>query len=678
MTETTFATAQGIVPRMSRGPGSRRLTAYLASAGLLLTGCAGPGDRQDDARSAAESLAEDLQSGDAFDIPMAAVDGETTDAAVVEDDRAEALGGMGGLSPAEVQVLEVSEAKEDSSRIATLGWRWDMPSTDEDWTYETTAALIPVEQDDSASGKWAVVWDRSIVEPSLEADEQLRVTELSAARGDITGAGGASLVTERPVHKVGLDKSQLPEEQQDDAARDLAEAVGVDPDTYAQTVASSGKEAFVEAITLREADFRELDSAEMQQVPGLLVREEEMPLAPTPQFARDILGSVGPADQEDIEASDGALTETDEIGRGGLQEAHDDTLRGQDGIRVESVSLGADGTARPQTEQMLFEHEAQDGEDLPVTLDQQLQLRAEEILSEVESPSAIVAIRPSSGEVLAAANGPDSEGYSTALLGQYAPGSTFKVATSLAMLREGATPSTTVACPAEITVEGAEFQNAPTYPEGSLGEIPLRESLAQSCNTSFIAQHETVDQVELKDAAAALGLGVPLDLGVPAFEGSMPDEEPTAEHAAAMIGQGRTLVSPMTMAVMAASVAEGRLVSPTLLEPGSETHDDSGTDTHSSAPAKPLTQEEASGLQDLTRAVVTDGHLKGLQTLEPNTAMGKTGTAEYGTDNPPKTHSWVIASHGDLAVAVFVEDGDYGSVTGAPLMEEMLSIDPAL
>lgn len=50
---------------------------------------------------------------------------------------------------------------------------------------------------------------------------------------------------------------------------------------------------------------------------------------------------------------------------------------------------------------------------------------------------------------------------------------------------------------------------------------------------------------------------------------------------------------------------------------------------------------------------------------------GKTGTAEYGNDNPPKTHSWVMAVHEDIAVALVVEDGNLGSITGAPLAVEM-------
>src|SRR5690606_29201024 len=108
--------------------------------------------------------------------------------------------------------------------------------------------------------------------------------------------------------------------------------------------------------------------------------------------------------------------------------------------------------------------------------------------------SAIVAVRPSTGELVASANGPGSEGYSTALLGQYAPGSTFKVVTALAMLRKGDTPGTIVRCPPSTTAAGVRIDNVESYPAEFTGPITLTESLAHSCNTSFVDQHERISQ----------------------------------------------------------------------------------------------------------------------------------------------------------------------------------------
>ncbi len=91
--------------------------------------------------------------------------------------------------------------------------------------------------------------------------------------------------------------------------------------------------------------------------------------------------------------------------------------------------------------------------------------------------------------------------------------------------------------------------------------------------------------------------------------------------------------------------------------------------------AVPLTREEARALEGLMRAVVTEGSGSFLSGL-PGEIGAKTGTAEYGDPGPGgelATHAWMVATRGDLAVAVFVETGESGSSTAGPLLEAFLS-----
>ena len=88
---------------------------------------------------------------------------------------------------------------------------------------------------------------------------------------------------------------------------------------------------------------------------------------------------------------------------------------------------------------------------------------------------------------------------------------------------------------------------------------------------------------------------------------------------------------------------------------------------------RPVTAVEAAQLQDMMRAVVTDGSAAFLNDVAGGQVAAKTGTAEYGTDLPPRTHAWMIGIHGDLAVAVFVEDGVSGSRTAGPILDAFLS-----
>lgn len=294
-----------------------------------------------------------------------------------------------------------------------------------------------------------------------------------------------------------------------------------------------------------------------------------------------------------------------------------------------------------------------------------MQRAAEEVLADIESPSSIVAMRPSTGEVLAAANGPDSNGYNTAFLGQYAPGSTFKIATALGLLRQGMTPESSVTCEAKFVADGRTFENADGYLAAFLGGITLTEAIAHSCNTAFVSQYENLPQDELADAAGALGIGMNANLGLEAFMGNVPreDTEGTA-HAASMIGQSRVQTSPLALTTMMASVVKGEVVVPQLVK---------GHDAEAELPDVPkLTQEEADQLTGMMRSAVVDGYLANLADLPGEPVIGKTGTAEYGSEDPLQTHSWVIAGQGDLALAVFVEDGDLGAVTGAPMVEDFL------
>jgi hypothetical protein len=229
--------------------------------------------------------------------------------------------------------------------------------------------------------------------------------------------------------------------------------------------------------------------------------------------------------------------------------------------------------------------------------------------------------------VLAAANGPGTEGLAIATEGHYAPGSTFKVATALALLRSGLTPASTLTCTPTATVDGKEFGNYSDYPNGDLGRIPLRTAIASSCNTAFVSSADRVGPAELAGVAGSLGLGVDQDLGTPAFLGSVPTDGSDTEHAASMIGQGLVEASPLAMATLAASVSAGETVVPQLV-----------LSPETAAPAEPdqpLTQAEAQQLQVLMRAVVTDGSGSFLADVPGPPVGAKTGPPSTAPSSPP-------------------------------------------
>ncbi|WP_332761285.1 penicillin-binding transpeptidase domain-containing protein [Pseudarthrobacter sp.] len=656
---------------------SKKLSLAMAALilGASLVAC-------DDGRGGAESAAKQFASAlSTLDVGSVAFDGKDSGVA-----KQQVQDVFKALEPDKPTVSAGDLTLDGDTATVPLDYTWKIGTGE--WKYTVSAEFT------KSGDKWLAVWNPAVLVPGLADSEILSKGTQSPQRADILGAGDAKLVTYRPVVNVGIDRLLLGSADAAASATKLAELVGVDPAAYAQQVAASGAEAFVRAITLRD-EGRTVTDAQITAIPGARAIPEAQPLAPSRTFARAVLGTVGEATAEQIEASDGVLTAGDVTGIGGLQQQYDAQLRGTDAvvIRAQRADLTREQIQAAGTDprRVVFEMAPAPGTPLKTTLDPNLQSLAESTLAGVGPASAIVALRPSTGAVLAAASGPGSNGYNTAMLGQYAPGSTFKIVDSLAMLRNGLTPDSKVECTPTLTVDGRTFKNAEGYPETSLGSVALRDAFAHSCNTAFIAARDTVTQAQLEAAAVAMGVAVEAPaLGAAAFLGSVPGEAAGTEHAASMIGQGKVLLSPLAAAIMAGSVGKGSPVSPQLVlnpDAGAAAADTAGGTTAEGgspsstvtpeAPAKasgqPITAAEAAALSDMMRAVVTSGHA-GFLTTVPGAPVGaKTGTAEFGKETPPKTHAWIVAVHGDLAVAVFVEDGGLGATTSGPLLKQFLT-----
>ena len=585
-------------------------------------------------------------------------DVEVGDRAAAQQDLDRVLEGMASLEHRVTVGAVVLDDGEDAGRVV-LDHSWTIQKDKEPWTYETTMAV-------TRSGEtWRGQWSPAVVVAGLADDERIRAVRDGARRADVLGDGDTPLVQERPVVRLGIDRAEVPEhDAATRSAQQLAEIVDIDPQVYAARVAGAGPEAFVEAITYR-ADAPEIAeaTAAMTEVTGAVKVRGELPLAPTSTFARAILGTSGLATAEVIEQSGGRVRAGDFVGLSGLQAAHDESLAGVAGYTVAAVDRDTD-ESRP-----LHAVPARDGEPLRITLSQLHQMAAEEVLQDLEPASAVVAIRPSDGHVLAAASGPGSNGYSTATLGQYAPGSTFKAVSALALLRAGLTPKSIVDCPATLVVDGRKFKNFDDYPSSRLGRIPLRTAFANSCNTAFMGERGRLEPSSLPDAAAALGLTAEPALGVPAALGSVSQPESDVETAASMIGQGRVLSTPLGMATVAASISKGAPVAPVLVV---------ANDARAPSPPSPgLTDDEHTQMLDMLRAVVTEGGATILDDVSGVPVWAKTGTAEFGQPDESgtlATPAWMIAAQGDLAVVVFVERGSGGGSVAGPVMRDFLEL----
>ncbi len=597
----------------------------------------------------AELLAGSLQGLDLASVPLAG------DAAAAGAELAEALKPLESV-PRTVTLASVTEDEgSEAPKTATAIYNtvWDIDATDTDWTYQTQATL---ELDDQTK-TWAVRYSPALAVPGLEAGQYVAKRNVAAKRGEILGNNAQTLVTDRPVLRIGINKEAIDAADWEGSATKLAKVLQIDAEPYAKSVAAAGPRAFVQAITLRDDADRTVTDGQLDAIPGVMAQPGSQPLAPSRSFARAILGSVGEATAEIVADSKGSIGAGDQVGLSGLQKAYQEELAGTKGY---SINIYNEDRAEVST---LVTQEAVDGTDLKTTLDRDLQNLAESLIADSDSDSALVAVRPSDGAILAAAAGPTDNAQNTALLGKYAPGSTFKVITALAMLRSGDTPKTTVDCPATMTVDGKAFKNYDGYPSSALGSIPLSEAVAQSCNTVFLQGASKVKAPALADAAASLGLNLGPSTGAASFLGSVPEDSTGTELAANGIGQGVVEASALGMATVAASVKNGATVSPYLVA--------SPKPDAAPKPKNPLTAAEAKALSGMMAQVVDHGTLKDLKNVPGPTIIGKSGTAEYDAER--NAHAWTIAAQGDLAVAVFVGDGSGGAQTAGPILAEFLT-----
>ncbi|MDN5811809.1 penicillin-binding transpeptidase domain-containing protein [Arthrobacter sp. AOP36-A1-22] len=629
---------------------ARRLTLTTVLSTLALGSLSACSSPVPDPDPVAQSVAQALETFDFSSVPL-----KNADPATVSEDLATAFDSMKDLKHrTTVDSVERPEDEDEDSPTATATFTtvWDVDDTKTDWEYSTSAQLAY----DQEAEAWQVDYDQEEL-TGLEPGHHVALRTKASERGQIRSTDKQALVKDRPVVHLGLDKTRLEDGEAGGAAKKLAKLADVDVSDYVARVKAAGDQAFVEAITLRDNSKREVTDAQVEAIPGGRAITGSEPLALTRTFARPILGTVGQATAEIIKESEGKTKAGDVVGLSGLQAQYDDRLSGTAGLTIASYDPSG------QQVEELFERDPKNGKDLTVTLDSAQQKLAEKLLKQVDPTSALVAIRPSDGSVLAAASGPAEQGMNTAMLGKYAPGSTFKVVTALAMLRDGKTPSSKVKCPKTTTIKGKEFKNFDAYPAGKLGTIPLSEAIAQSCNTVFINGAAGLKAKDLTTAGASLGLNPSPSTGVSSFLGSIPDDSTGTTLAANGIGQGVVETSPLGMATVAASVAAGQTVSPHLVESPSP---DAAKD-----PAKKLESKEADELQKMMAGTVTHGTLVGLQKVPGPKVYGKSGTAEYDADE--NAHAWVIAVQGDLAVAAFVSEGIGGAQTAGPLVADFLT-----
>ena len=540
-------------------------------------------------------------------------------------------------------VARVADVKENGDQ-ATARLTNHFRSTFGDWDTRGTLTLV------KQRGDWRVRWTHQQISDALAPDARLSVSVDWPDRAPVLGAGGQPLTTLTPMVHVGVQGSRVTDTNTITAALTLAGATS-DQITKALATAKDHPDWFVPVVDVPDAQYQQL-KAQIYPVPGTVFQTFTARQALTPGLAAHLVGSVGPITAEQLSKLGPPYRPTDVVGRSGLEAQAERQLAGTPGATVRVLDTNN------KTLATLATFPAKMGSAVQTTLDPVVQRAAEGALTGVNGEAAIVAIRPSTGEVLASASVPTTNQYDIALRGRYPPGSAFKIVTTTDLLEHGLSPSSTVSCPPSLTVGGQTFHN---FEGEAAASLSLADAFATSCNNAFINTAKDLPADTLPATAAAFGLGTTEQTGVDTYGGSVPTPTSPNEQAATAIGQAKVTASPLAMASVAATVATGAWHAPRLVV---------GAPNDTVAP-KPLDASIAASLQQMMAAVVTRGTAAGAG-LPPGT-YGKTGTAEFGSGNPPPTHAWFIGYRNNLAFAVIVEGGGVGGQVAAPIAARFLN-----
>ncbi len=358
-----------------------------------------------------------------------------------------------------------------------------------------------------------------------------------------------------------------------------------------------------------------------------------------------------------------------------------------------SILNGDDPSLFSSRIKSLFTEESQQGGTLELTIDADVQQAAWDALA--GRRGSVVVMDPSTGAILAMVSSPsydpntlashdadEAQGAWDSLTGDegqplvnravagdlYPPGSTFKIITTAAALRAGkVTASTQVAAPDTITLPGTThtLENYSGESCGN-GQVTLSYAFAESCNTPFAQLAMDVGDEALAQEAEAWGFESEMSVPLRVTPSTYPANDSEAQTAMAGIGQASVRVTPLMMAMVAATVAnDGEQMTPYLVSRTLDADLNVVSTTKPSVLRTPIDSATATALSSLMQETVASGTGKTAQV--PGVAVaGKTGTAETGSDEGGPT-TWFIGFAGtdinepSVAIAVVIDGGSQTS-----------------
>jgi penicillin-binding protein 2 len=543
----------------------------------------------------------------------------------------------------------------------------------------------------------------------MAEENHMRKLPLPAPRGVLFDRHGEILVENRNTFIIALVREQS--KDLDKTLHALAEATGADEAVMRETVNRRRREPSYRPIVL-------IDNASLEQVIAVSARRTELPgiihqevptrKYPASAMAAHLFGYVGEVTEAQLKTAEYAGIEPGAVvGHSGVEKALNRLLMGADGERYVIVnSLGREI-------EELREQQPAEGRRVQLTIDADLQKAAENgfrhfglVNGGKAYNGAAVILDPNSGEVLSLVSLPafdpnkfavgiDSATWSSlrddrlrplqnrALQATYSPGSTFQLVVATAALEEGlATPEYRVFCPGGATFYGRYFQ---CHLKGGHGSVDMRHAIEKSCNVYFYTLGNLLGVDRIHKWASLLGLGernnsdLPNEVRglVPSTEWKrrvMKDKWYAGETISVAIGQGQVNVTPLSLAVMMMTLANGGTrYTPHLLKAVDEGNGWQPASTPPPISQVAMKEGTVQAVHDGLWLAVNGAGTAGRARLPGRDVSGKTGTAQVISLSGAKAakgkidvrdHGWFVffapRDKPEIAGVIFAEHAEHG------------------
>ncbi len=547
------------------------------------------------------------------------------------------------------------------------------------------------------------------------ANNHQRTVSLRAPRGRVVDRDGRVVVQNRYAFNILIVPEQTSD--LDGSVARLSALTGADELQLREILQRNAHHPKYRPVAvIEDASLAQVAAVEARRLefPEIMIDQVPTRYYPEAALAAHLFGYVGAITNAQLaQPTYAGLTGGAIVGQAGLEQSYDSRLMGRDGVRRIVVnSVGREINTLGVTP-------ATDGARAMLTLDYDLQRAAEDAFEAQGFWGSFVMLDPRSGEVLSYVSLPGYDPNAFAggidrvtwgalnadalkplqnrpIQGRYSPGSTFKIVVAVAALEEGvAGPGFTVYCPGGATFYGRYFR---CHLGGGHGRVDLHEALEKSCNVYFYTLGSMVGIDALHKWGTALGLGVPTGIDLPnEVQGIMPSRDwkrattgerwYVGETISVAIGQGQVTVTPLSLALMMATVASGGIRQvPHILKAI-----DDGEGWRPVGPSQPAVDLN---LQPSTIEAVHEGLWRvinaqgtgGRARLPGRDVAGKTGTSQVisrrgreragESDRDLRDHGWFVffapRENPEVAGVVLAEHSEHGYLA-APIAKHVMA-----